>query len=108
MKTCWVNFDPSGVLTINDSSGIDSIIDNGTGDFTINFSSPFPNTNYLELYNSSRFATARGTAHVGVKLNDAATYKTTSSVTITVYLSNSSGSNALIYDTQSVSCLFAG
>ena len=42
----WVNFDGSGTPAIRDSFNVSSITDNGTGDYTINFTTAFANTNY--------------------------------------------------------------
>lgn len=43
----WVNFDGTGVPSINDSYNVSGIVDNGTGDYTINFTTPFVNTSYV-------------------------------------------------------------
>ena len=40
----WVNFDGTG--TIRDSANVSSVTDNGTGDYTINFSIAMPDVNY--------------------------------------------------------------
>jgi hypothetical protein len=46
IPTAWVNFNGTGTVAIRDSEGVSSIGDNGTGDYTINFSINMPNTNY--------------------------------------------------------------
>lgn len=46
MAKAWVNFNGSGVISIRDSFNVSSITDNGVGNYTINFASPFANTNY--------------------------------------------------------------
>ena len=46
MAKAWVNFNGTGVINIRDSFNISSITDNGVGNYTINFSTPFANTNY--------------------------------------------------------------
>tara|TARA_R110002095_G_scaffold4335_1_gene11626 strand:+ start:102 stop:500 length:399 start_codon:yes stop_codon:yes gene_type:complete len=46
IPTAWVNFNGTGTVAIRDSEGVSSIGDNGTGDYTINFSTNMPNTNY--------------------------------------------------------------
>ena len=35
----WVNFKGSGTLTVNESFNVSSVTDNGTGNYTINYSS---------------------------------------------------------------------
>ena len=42
----WCAFNQS---TINDSFGVSSVTDNGTGNYTVNFSSSFSNTNYCAV-----------------------------------------------------------
>jgi hypothetical protein len=42
----WVNFEGSGTPTIRASGNVSSITDNGTGDFTLNFTTAFPDANY--------------------------------------------------------------
>jgi len=42
----WVNFKGTGTVTIRDSFNVSSITDNGTGDYTINFTTAMPNANY--------------------------------------------------------------
>ena len=42
----WVNFDGTNTVTIRSSFNVSSITDNGTGDYTVNFTNALPNTNY--------------------------------------------------------------
>jgi len=42
----WVNFDGTGTVAIRDSGNVSSITDNGTGDYTVNFTTNMPDTNY--------------------------------------------------------------
>lgn len=42
----WVNFNGTGTPTIRGSFNVSSITDNGTGDYTINFTTALPNVNY--------------------------------------------------------------
>lgn len=42
----WVNFNGSGVVAIRASANVSSIVDNGVGDYTINFATAMPDTNY--------------------------------------------------------------
>jgi hypothetical protein len=43
----WINFNGTGTPSIRASSNISSITDNGTGNYRINFSSAFSDTNYI-------------------------------------------------------------
>lgn len=42
----WVNFNGQGTVAIRASGNVTSITDNGTGDYTINFTTAMPDTNY--------------------------------------------------------------
>jgi hypothetical protein len=56
----WVNFDGTGTPSIRGSFNVSSITDNGTGDYTVNFTTAMPNANY-SLVGSSRNGTTRQT-----------------------------------------------
>lgn len=45
----WVNFNGTGTVAIRDSFNVSSITDNGTGDYTINFTTAMPNANYAAM-----------------------------------------------------------
>jgi len=42
----WVNFNGTGTVAIRASFNVSSITDNGTGDYTINFTTALPDINY--------------------------------------------------------------
>jgi hypothetical protein len=42
----WVNFDGTGTVAIRASGNVSSITDNGTGDYTVNFTTALPDANY--------------------------------------------------------------
>jgi len=43
----WVNFDGTGTVAIRASGNVSSITDNGTGQYTINFTTAMPDVNYV-------------------------------------------------------------
>jgi hypothetical protein len=49
----WVNFDGTGTVAIRASGNVSSITDNGTGDYTVNFTTAMPDTNYASVCGSS-------------------------------------------------------
>ncbi len=53
----WVNFNGTGTVAIRASGNVSSITDNGTGDYTVNFTTAMPDANY-----SSSFSAQRGNA----------------------------------------------
>ena len=42
----WVNFNGTGTVAIRASYNVTSITDNGTGDYTVNFTTAMPDANY--------------------------------------------------------------
>jgi hypothetical protein len=49
----WVNFDGTGTVAIRASGNVSSITDNGTGDYTVNFTTAMPDANYAACYGGS-------------------------------------------------------
>ena len=43
----WVNFNGTGTVAIRASGNVTSITDNGTGDYTVNFTTAMPDKNYV-------------------------------------------------------------
>jgi hypothetical protein len=54
--TCraWVNFDGTGTPAIREDGNVSSITDNGTGDYTVNFTTAMPDTNYAAIASAKR------------------------------------------------------
>ena len=48
----WVNFNGTGTPAIRASFNVSSITDNGTGDYTVNFTTAMPDENYSSVANS--------------------------------------------------------
>jgi hypothetical protein len=48
----WVNFNGTGAVAIRSSGNVSSITDNGTGLYTVNFSTAMPDTNYCTIGSS--------------------------------------------------------
>jgi hypothetical protein len=46
----WVNFNGTGTVAIRGSFNVTSITDNGTGDYTINFTTAMPDINYCPAF----------------------------------------------------------
>lgn len=44
--SAWINFNGVGTVSIRGSLNVLSIVDNGTGIYTVNFITPMPNANY--------------------------------------------------------------
>ena len=54
--TCkaWVNFNGTGTVAIRASGNVSSITDNGTGDYTLNFTTALADANYIAVSNSAQ------------------------------------------------------
>jgi hypothetical protein len=46
MARAWVNFNGTGTVAIRASGNVSSITDNGTGQYTVNFTTAMPDSNY--------------------------------------------------------------
>lgn len=57
----WVNFNGTGTPAIRGSFNVSSITDNGTGDYTVNFTTAMPNANYCASVTSGGFTTTERT-----------------------------------------------
>jgi len=64
----WVNFNGQGTVTIRGSFNVSSITDNGSGAYTVNFTTAMVNANYAaSVINSGQWT---GNAHVVAYVND--------------------------------------
>jgi hypothetical protein len=50
----WVNFNGTGTVAIRASGNVTSITDNGTGDYTVNFTTALPDANYSAVFGGVR------------------------------------------------------
>jgi len=56
----WVNFNGTGTVAIRASGNVTSITDNGTGDYTVNFTTALPDANYSVQCQASSVTTGTG------------------------------------------------
>ena len=54
MCRAWVNFNGTGTVAINASGNVSSITDNGTGNYTVNFTTAMTDVNYCAVSASSK------------------------------------------------------
>ena len=70
----WVNFNGTGTVAIRASFNVTSITDNGTGDYTVNFTNALEDANYAPAFGSSNAASGTGRdQNIGIKNNVAPT-----------------------------------
>jgi hypothetical protein len=90
----WVNFNGSGVVAIRASFNVTSITDNGTGDYTVNFTTAMSDANYA-ITGSANVSTAS----YNIVLTPNRTTAPTSSACRVV---TSSGAGATFFDCEFV------
>jgi hypothetical protein len=76
----WVNFNGTGTVAIRASGNVTSITDNGTGDYTVNFTNAMPDANYaVVITNVGLLAsdTRRNSVIAGAEATGATTMSTT-------------------------------
>jgi hypothetical protein len=62
----WVNFNGTGTVAIRGSGNVSSITDNGTGDYTVNFTTAMADVNYSLSANSSNGAQGTNDEYTGI------------------------------------------
>jgi hypothetical protein len=96
--TCraWVTFDGTtntgGFCTVRASGNVSSVADNGTGDYTVNFTTAMPDANYCPVFGNSNSTSQNDSRNFGVRttaLGGDATTKTTTALRV----QNRSGTN---------------
>lgn len=66
----WVNFNGTGTVAIRASGNVTSITDNGTGDYTVNFTTAMPDANYcVEGSSQTNGSSSNGNGNSVVTLN---------------------------------------
>jgi len=79
----WVNFNGTGTVAIRGSFNVSSVTDNGTGNYSVNFTSNFANANYSPVVSAKNESASTGGGLVSViSLNEA---------TIQIVTGNSAG-----------------
>lgn len=72
----WVNFNGTGVVAIRDDFNVSSITDNGTGDYTVNFSNALSDANYSTLCTTDNGSPTSGNGNI-LGMYSGGTYSTT-------------------------------
>lgn len=97
----WVNFNGTGTVAIRASGNVTSITDNGTGDYTVNFTNAMTDTNYsvagTARYGGGVSPTAMRVISISAASGTASSMMTTTSVRVV-----SAYANAAIDDSDVV------
>jgi hypothetical protein len=78
----WVNFNGTGTVAIRAAFNVTSITDNGTGDYTLNFTTALPDANYAVAGMSPNFNTQNTLSLYATSNAGAGVVKTTSTVRV--------------------------
>ena len=65
----WVNFDGDGTISVRASGNVSSVSDNGTGDYTVNFSTAMSDTNF-SCVGSSGLSASGGQTYLQLDTTD--------------------------------------
>jgi hypothetical protein len=76
MARAWVNFNGTGTIAIRASGNVTDITDNGTGLYTVNFTTAISDANYSAIVSSTQTAAASGNQAIGIA-SDTGSYSTT-------------------------------
>ena len=83
----WVNFNGTGTVAVRQSGNITSITDNGTGDYTANFTTALTDADYVAVA-SARRLTASGYLSVATDVNTAGSSFTRTTAAYQVQMQN--------------------
>jgi len=97
----WVNFNGTSTVAIRASGNVSSITDNGTGDFTVNFTTALSDVNYAAV-GSVRDANTNDTLRFGVILGRSDDIKTTAACQICTF----DTSNGALTDLPEINLIF--
>jgi hypothetical protein len=88
----WVKFNGTGTPAINGSGNVTSITDNGTGNYTVNFTTAMPDTNYAvsASANQAFWSTAVGTdtyatSSVVIRVSGETAYRDVSLIGVSIF-----------------------
>lgn len=91
----WVNFNGTGTVAIRASGNVSSITDNGTGDYTVNFTTAMADTNYAITACVAVDSSNTGSRVVNTPFNG--TTATTSAFRLSTQISGSANDCAFVY-----------
>ena len=96
----WVNFNGTGTVAIRQSFNVSSITDNGTADYTVNFTTAMPDVNYCAVGQSGYTSNGVGAGsaafnRIGINGNESA--PTTGSIRVNAIASNGDANADHVY-----------
>lgn len=92
----WVNFNGNGTLAVRDSYNVSSVTDNAVGDYTVNFTTAFADTDYM--WTGSMMSTAATAITRSLQLHRPTSTTITAPTTSSIRLTATDFSNASATD----------
>jgi len=74
----WVNFNGTSTVAIRANFNVNSITDNGTGDYTVNFTTTFADANYAGVFGGNLSSANDGFGRIGEGFSTTGTYTSSS------------------------------
>ena len=92
----WVNFNGTGTVAIRASGNVSSITDNGTGQYTVNFTTAMQDANYDVVLGSVAQTLSDGRGHIALRGAAAtgASTRTTTAIGVTSWYASTPSDNA--------------
>jgi hypothetical protein len=94
----WVNFNGTGTVAIRGSGNVTSITDNGSGNYTINFTTAMPDVNYSAVGSAKYNASAEGQ---NLRFGSSTYASDVTTTALKVQITN--GGNAALTDSEMIS-----
>ena len=98
LAKAWVNFNGTGTVAIRAAGNVSSITDNGTGDYTVNFTNALPDADYSVTSSANRNTTSEDNASVNYGLWTSSFNYATSSVKVSYVASGAQKIDAAIFN----------
>jgi hypothetical protein len=93
----WVNFNGTGTVAIRASGNVTSITDNGTGDYTVNFTNAMPDANYTAIASPGEFQNTLTNRSITANNVNSSSVRTLVSISNTAAASDNSQINVAIF-----------
>lgn len=97
----WVNFNGTGTVAIRASGNVSSITDNGTGNYTVNFTTAMPDANYCVCFGTTTYS-ATSSPLSGIGIEGAFATGPTSKLTTSVRIKTGDTNTNTLRDTAEV------
>jgi len=94
MCRAWVNFNGTGTVAIRASGNVSYITDNGTGDYTVNFTTAMPDANYNVVVAAARNASSLTDYNYRALINGSGTGYTAAAIRVGLFDSTGQGGTA--------------